>query len=172
MKITIRKEWLAGFILILILGLIYVLNPKQVEEQAVLLPPESQTIEVYINGAVKNPGVYEVRSGQRVNDLLERAGGFNDDADQMRINLARQVEDGEMIWIYEKSDDGPKYLGVDYFNYESKEKILQVEGIGDTIADRIMAYREAGGYFNEFNDLLNIEGIGQQKLKAIIEDLE
>ena len=172
MKITIRKEWLAGLILVLILGLIYFLNPREEEYQAVSLPTENQIIEVYINGAVKNPGVYEVDSGQRIHVVLDKAGGFTDKADQMRINLARQVEDGEMIWIYEKSDESPKYLGVDYFNYESKEKILQVEGIGETIADRIMTYRENGGYFNEFNDLLDIEGIGQQKLQSIIDYLD
>lgn len=172
MKITIRKEWLAGFILVLILGLIYFLSPREEEYQQVSLPTESQIIEVYINGAVKNPGVYEVDLGQRINDVLDKAGGFNENADQMRINLARQVEDGEMIWIYEQSDESPKYLGVDYFNYESKEKILQVEGIGDTIADRIMTYRENGGYFNEFDDLLEIEGIGKQKLQSIIDFLD
>jgi competence protein ComEA len=172
MKITFRKEWIAGLIMILILALIYLLNAKTPYEESIIIPEETQKIEVYINGAVINPGVYELEQGQRMNDLLESAGGFNENADQMRINLARKVEDGEMIWIYEKSEESLKYVGVDYFNYESKENILEVEGIGETIGDRIISFRENGGYFNEFDDLLEIEGIGEQKLKAIINFLE
>ena len=50
-------------------------------------------LEVYITGAVVNPGVYAVRPDQRVDDVLELAGGPTDAADLERFNLAARVTD-------------------------------------------------------------------------------
>ena len=51
-------------------------------------------ITVFVCGAVKNEGVYELEAGSRANDGLEAAGGFSDDADTVAVNLAEVLEIG------------------------------------------------------------------------------
>ena len=50
-------------------------------------------IQVYVSGAVRRPGVYELRSGDRLDDALAAAGGVVEDADLESINLAGKVRD-------------------------------------------------------------------------------
>ncbi len=54
---------------------------------------ELEEIVVEVKGAVREPGVYEMRQGQRVNDLLETAGGVLSDADLGSINRAAHLVD-------------------------------------------------------------------------------
>jgi competence protein ComEA len=61
-------------------------NPKPLEIMAQGTPAASGPIEVYITGAVAQPGVYEMRAGDRVVDLLYKAGGQSPDA-----NLGRST---------------------------------------------------------------------------------
>lgn len=61
--------------------------------------PSSQLIYVHIAGEVSNPGMYELKHDARVSDAIDAAGGLTENADQLSINLARQVTDGEQIVV-------------------------------------------------------------------------
>ena len=52
-------------------------------------------------------------------------------------------------------------------NVASKEELCTLEGIGETLAERILKYREENGGFETMEELLNVEGIGEGKLNAI-----
>ena len=43
-----------------------------------------------------------------------------------------------------------------------------IPGIGDVLAQRIVAYREQYGPFQSIEELSNVDGIGQKKLSEII----
>src|SRR5690625_3220493 len=58
-----------------------------------------ELIVVDVKGAVKKPGVYEVKPSVRVNDLINLAGGFTVDADETQINLAQRVFDEMVIYV-------------------------------------------------------------------------
>ena len=45
---------------------------------------------VHICGAVKNPGIYKVSSGERLYEVIERSGGFDEEADTEAVNLAQE----------------------------------------------------------------------------------
>src|SRR5690606_13757915 len=60
---------------------------------------QSTMIKVDVKGAVSKPGVYTAQLGERVIDLVERAGGFLDDADQTKINLSQKVSDEMVIYV-------------------------------------------------------------------------
>lgn len=68
----------------------------------------SATIFVDLEGAVQKPGVYELNSNARINDLLIRAGGLSAEADRewvaANLNLAQKLADGVKIYIPERSE--------------------------------------------------------------------
>ncbi|HJY98660.1 MAG TPA: ComEA family DNA-binding protein [Patescibacteria group bacterium] len=64
---------------------------------------EESQITAEISGAVTNPGVYKLKSGARIEDLLIAAGGFSGDADRIwtdkYLNRAAKVTDGQKVYI-------------------------------------------------------------------------
>ncbi|WP_022777039.1 helix-hairpin-helix domain-containing protein [Butyrivibrio sp. AE3009] len=57
------------------------------------------TIVVYVCGAVRAPGVYELTEGARINDAVMAAGGFSEEADTDYVNLAAALKDGMKLRI-------------------------------------------------------------------------
>ena len=56
-------------------------------------------ITVHVVGAVRYPGVYRVRAGSRMNDVVAAAGGLAPGADEYGVNLAAPVEDGQQVYV-------------------------------------------------------------------------
>ena len=54
-------------------------------------------------------------------------------------------------------------------NYATFDELVAIPGIGDKTATRIVEFRESGGVFYSEKDLLQVEGIGEKKLKKIRE---
>ncbi|NLB32415.1 MAG: hypothetical protein GX818_01420, partial [Tissierellia bacterium] len=75
---------------------------NQNEEQNNEKPNNEEISYIYvdIDGAVINPGVYELTEGSRVIDAINLAGGLSDNAFTQNLNKARILIDGEKIYIY------------------------------------------------------------------------
>lgn len=124
----------------------------------------SSAICVYVCGAVKCPGVVELPAGSRVNDALEAAGGFAEDASRDHVNLAARVTDGEKLFFptceeaasaaEEKSGDGLINI-----NTASAEELCALPGIGASRAEDIIRYREREGAFETCEDIMKVTGI-------------
>lgn len=54
-------------------------------------------------------------------------------------------------------------------NAATKAQLMELHGIGEQLAERIVAYREQNGPFVAIEDLMNVEGIGEKKLQTITE---
>lgn len=59
-----------------------------------------------VKGAVRNPGVYEMKAGDRVTQAIEKAGGLKKKADELNVNLAEQLQDGTIVYIPSEGEEG------------------------------------------------------------------
>lgn len=135
-----------------------------------------------VKGEVNKPGVYEVSSNARVNDVIELAGGFTKDADQNLINLAQKVHDEMSIIVFKIDEEGvaagagdssgSQASGKIRVNYASQEEIETLNGVGPAKAQAIIQYREENGLFQSPEDLLDISGIGEKTLQNFIDQIQ
>ncbi|MCD8323654.1 MAG: helix-hairpin-helix domain-containing protein [Clostridiales bacterium] len=147
--------------------------------------PEAEstdTVCVYICGAVEAPGVYELQSTDRICQLVEMAGGLTQDADARSVNLAQTVEDGEMIYIPtvdEAAETGTAETetsvspddGRVNINTASVTELTALSGIGDAKAAAIVAYREEHGAFQSVEEIMQVSGIAQATYDRIKDEI-
>ena len=73
---------------------------EAVEEKATEdVAEENSEVSVYVCGAVVSEGVYTLAADARIEDALERAGGYSEDAAHGAINLAERLTDGMKIYF-------------------------------------------------------------------------
>jgi competence protein ComEA len=80
---------------------------NNIKEDLVLkeeIKPTYELIYVDIKGAVKNPGVYEMKSGDLIIDVINKAGGLLETSDTSITNLAYKINDELSFKIYTKKE--------------------------------------------------------------------
>lgn len=88
---------------------------QYVKDEAIVIIPEAENEKLFaidIKGQVKYPGVYYLKEGSRVIDLIRVAGGFRPDADNFKINLTRILKDQDLV-IVDKIIDNTQYIYVE-----------------------------------------------------------
>ena len=56
-----------------------------------------------------------------------------------------------------------------HLNTAGKEELMALPGIGEVLAERILAYRDAAGRFETEYDLMNVEGIGEKRMEELLD---
>lgn len=140
-----------------VFGLIALAGCGQGEEIEISLSPTSPQLagQIYIGGAVNNPGYYPLREGDSIEDLIQAAGGLTDDADPNQIELLIPQPGAENETQKIDINRAPAWL------------LEALPGIGEVKAQAIIDYRQQNGLFNNVNELLKVEGIGQATLDNI-----
>lgn len=140
----------------------------------------AEKIIIYITGQVQNQGVIELEYGSRIADAIEKAGGTTEWADLKDVNLAYELEDGQKIYIPSQDEETMIIEEGANSNYETQETVVNINkasseqlqelnGIGKSLADTIVRYREENGKFKDIEELLNVPGIGDSKFANIKE---
>ena len=146
------------------------LNKDSLQEKIV----ESNNIVVHIDGEIKKPGVYTMVNGDRLINLVEKAGGFNENADTTKINLSIKLKDEMKIYIHKIGevieDNRNEIVNQDNklinINEASSDELMKLTGIGPSKAKLIIEYRE-NKRFERIEDLMNVNGIGKKTFEKI-----
>jgi competence protein ComEA len=162
-KISGRVRAIVSVILLVIIvtGVIIILNrlPRTTAIE-ISLPPENRTTaRITINGAVNNPGIYDLKAGDTIDAILQAAGGTTASAATDTLTLYVPLND--------KTGTAQK---VDLNRAESW-LLEALPGIGEVLADRIVAYRQENGPFRNTNELIMVQGITSgtyEKIKDLI----
>ena len=56
-------------------------------------------------------------------------------------------------------------------NTAIKAELMMLPGVGDSTADAIIMYREQNGSFKSVDDLDNVKGIGDKKMKKLTDQV-
>jgi competence protein ComEA len=164
--------------LCLVAGITFVIksiasDPKQVtispSASVSALEVQKPSFYVHIVGQVKNPGIYSLEVGSRLIDAVIASGGFLAKADKASVNLARQLSDGEQIFVLangqtvsEAVGGGASGSGLISINRATPTELESLPGVGPALAGRIVDWRSANGGFKKLEDLKNVGGIGDK----------
>ena len=152
----------------------------------------TESLLVHVVGAVRHPGVYELASGARVADAVERAGGPRARAVLESINLAAELIDGQQVVVPARprpaaagggtgppgeaaptvgastgAPSAPAPSGPISLSSASAAQLEQLPGVGPVTAGKIIAHRDEHGPFRAVDELAAVSGIGAARIEAI-----
>jgi competence protein ComEA len=134
---------------------------------------------VHVAGAVRRPGLIRLAAGSRVATALERAGGPTHRADLTLVNLAAELQDGQQIVVpvmgaagASAGEAGALPGAKLHLSTASAEQLDEIDGIGPTLAERILEYRDAHGGFRSVDELAEVDGIGEKRLATLRDALQ
>ena len=139
-----------------------------------------------VAGEVARPGVYRVPAGARVNEAVQRAGGLTRRADQAGVNLVARVQDGQQVIVPRRGAAGAAVAsagsggggagagggggssgGPVSLSSATVAQLDGLDGIGPTLAQRIVDYRQTHGGFRSVDQLRDVSGIGDKRFEAL-----
>ncbi|MCA5012632.1 MULTISPECIES: helix-hairpin-helix domain-containing protein [unclassified Enterococcus] len=141
---------------------------------------DQRQLYVDIKGAVKQPGMYEVKMNMRVWDAVMLAGGFKEGADTKQVNFAEQLTDQMVIYVPLEGEDPPikkNMTGEEdvaaaskvNLNLADESQLQTLSGIGLKKAQEIIRYREENGGFKSIEEIKNISGFGEKTFERLKE---
>jgi competence protein ComEA len=128
---------------------------------------------VHVVGAVRRPGLFEVKEGSRVADALSRAGGPTRKADLSAVNLAAPLADGQQVVVPRRLPPGAAAGtssvagGKVSLAVATIDDLDELPGIGPVTAQKIVDWRTAHGPFRSVEDLDDVPGIGPARIEQL-----
>jgi competence protein ComEA len=146
-----------------------------------------QGLVVHVVGQVATPGLVRLPVGARVGEAIQAAGGPTGEADLAAINLARLLVDGEQVLVPKPGQQpnpepaagtgnpaagapaptGASLEGKVNINAADVTGLQRLPGIGPSLAQRIIDWRDNNGRFASVDELSQVTGIGAAKLAAL-----
>lgn len=111
--------------------------------------------DIYIDGAVNNPGIYPLRNDDSITNLIQTSGGANANADLLKIHLYIPVVSENLQ---------PQKIDIN----RAEVWLLQaLPDIGQTRAQAIVDYRQQNGPFRNIEEINQVKGINNTTFDKI-----
>ncbi len=125
--------------------------------------PAQAGLLVDVIGAVARPGLYRMKRGDRVYDVIAAAGGLTGEADNARLpNLAGRLKDGEQVKVpFAKGTSGSTAITRTNLNTATLDELAVVPGFTDALAAEVIDYRTNFGGFQTTRELVDILGMSE-----------
>ncbi|MFN8446006.1 MAG: ComEA family DNA-binding protein [Caldilineaceae bacterium] len=123
----------------------------------------STTLDVMVNGAVRQPGLYELPTGSTLSDALKMAGGLTDQADPSAIDLSELLVDGAIVTIPSASNTNKQASSLINLNSASAAELESLPGIGPQLARAIIEHRP----YQHLSDLNRVPGLAQTTINRL-----
>lgn len=138
------------------------LNGTTISTSDVSTSNEEVKVKVSLSGQVQVPGEYMITKGSYLDEAIELAGGLTSLADTDCFDFYLTIEQDINIYIAQITENEKISI-----NEASKEQLMTLTGVGKTLADRIISYKEEDGGFEYLEELMNIDGIGKSIFNKI-----
>jgi competence protein ComEA len=140
-------------------------------------PAPTPRVVVHVVGAVRRPGLYRLREGERVADALARAGGATPKADLAAVNLAAPLADGSQVVVPRRAASPAAAVAPTASAVPARvslasatlEQLDALPGIGPVTAQKIFDHRDRHGPFRSVDDLDAVAGIGPARVEQLRE---
>ncbi len=146
------------------------------------------TKDLYIDvkGEVKHPGVYQIPSNSRVTDVIKEAGGFKADADEQNVNLAKVLNDQDVVVVNKKgasesssfasSVSGTSISSANNvkvnLNTADLNELQKLDRVGEKKAQKIIDYRNQHNGFHSIEEIKQVSGFGDKTFERLKDSLQ
>lgn len=174
---SLHQQWFLFFIALLLLGILYFkfyYQPSSPSSEGFV-----KEVVVEVSGEVFNPGIYLFQNPPTLREAIERAGGLRETAQFDTPSSSKILETGTLLTVGKES---PKEIHVKIermaankllvfsipldLNRVSIEDLCLIPGIGESLAQKIITYRERRRGFRSVEELKNVNGIGEKKFHS------
>jgi len=175
---SLHQQWVLFVLALLILGILYF----KFYYQPFSPPSEEFTKEVVVEvaGEVQNPGIYLFQNPPTLKEVIEKAGGLKETAQFDTASFSEILETGTLLTVTKESSREVKVkmermaankllvfsIPLD-LNRVSMEDLCLIPGVGESLAQEIITYRERRKGFRSVEELKNVRGIGGKKYKNL-----
>lgn len=160
-------KWIIGALVgvVVIICAFLLLDPNSgIIKTSSMQEEDTTKINVEIDGAVVNPGIYTLESEATLEDLVTAAGGLLSSADETCFNLTTNITNYDLFYIPFESGYAEECIPVTQdkvnINTATVDEIASINGLSETLANKIVEYREINGSFNTLEEIMNVTGIG------------
>ncbi len=137
-------------------------------------------VVVEVLGEVRNPGIHQFPKSPTLKEAIEKAGGLKATVLLAQLPLSDFLETGTSVTVTTRSQDEIKItlgrmeakkllifaIPLD-LNRVSVEDLCLIPGIGESLAQEIVAYRERHKGFRSVGELKQVRGISEKKWRTL-----
>lgn len=145
----------------------------------------TKNLYIDVKGEVKHPGVYQIPSNSRVTDVIKEAGGFKADADEQNVNLAKVLNDQDVVVVNKKGASGSSSFSSSVsgtssssnnvkvnLNTADLNELQKLDRVGEKKAQKIIDYRNQHNGFHSIEEIKQVSGFGDKTFERLKDSLQ